>query len=305
MADKFIWGDLIHLGMQMWEKTYDDLQFDEAVWEKLVARMAERRLNTLLLDLGEGVVYPSHPELAVRGSWTAERLRREIARLKALGIEVLPKLNFSTAHDAWMKDYGRMVSTPEYYRVCADLVRDVCEMFDRPRLFHIGYDEENYRCQRGHPVMTVRQGDLWWHDFLKLVGEVERNGSRAWIWSDFIWHHEEEFLRRMPKSVMQSNWYYWPCFDLSKRGDERLGDPEQFKQRAYLKLEKAGYDQIPTGSNWNNDTNFGDTVRFCRANIAPERLHGFLTAPWTETKPSDLEKGLRAIDQVGVEIARS
>lgn len=302
--DALIWCDLVHLGTEMWERTYSTLQFDETVWNRYIDRMVERKLNAVLIDLGEGLVYPSHPELAIEGSWSVEKMRKELARLRSLGLEPIPKLNFSTAHDAWMGEWGRMVSTSAYYRVCAELIRDVCEIFDHPRLFHIGYDEENYRCQRGHGVMTVRQGDLWWSDFYRIVAEVEKNGARAWMWSDFIWHHEAEFLRRMSRGVLQSNWYYWPCFDLSKSGADRPGDPERFKQLAYVKLDEAGFDQICCGSTWNNDTNFGDTVKFCREVVAPQRLKGFLNASWAETCPKDMEKGLRAIDQVGAELCK-
>ena len=94
----------------------------------------------MLMDLAEQVLYPSHPELAVKGTWSPEKLRKELDRLRGLGLEPIPKLNFSTCHDFWLKDYSRMISTPEYYRVCADVIKDVCEMFDKPRLFHLGWE---------------------------------------------------------------------------------------------------------------------------------------------------------------------
>ena len=35
----------------------------------------------IVVDLGEGLVYPSHPELSIKGSWTPEKLRTELDRL--------------------------------------------------------------------------------------------------------------------------------------------------------------------------------------------------------------------------------
>jgi len=135
---------------------------------------------------------------------------------------------------------------------------------------------------------VVRQGELWWHDFLFFVNEVEKQGVRPWIWSDYYWNHPEEFLNRMPKSVLQSNWYYGPTFD-----------PEKQKHvKAYLDLDKAGFDQVPTGSNWSNDVNFKGTVEFCRKNLKPELLKGFLMAPWFFTLPEWQEKNMQAIAQV-------
>ena len=269
----------------------DVLRFDEEVWRRLTDRMVQKGFNAVVMDLGEGCIYPSHPELAVKGSWSAERLQKELARLRGIGIEPIPKLNFSTCHDTWLKEYGRMVSTPEYYRVCADVIRDVCEIFDKPRLLHLGYDEENFGNQRKYAYAVVRQGELWWHDFLFFVKTVEKLGMRPWIWSDKIWHGKDEFLSRMPKSVMQSNWYYRQWFDFETIPKERRVHLESF-----LTLEKAGFDQIPCGSNWACDENIAGLVRFCRKNIAPARLKGFLMTTWGPTLPNHEAKLLRGID---------
>lgn len=45
------------------------------------------------------------------------------------------------AADAWLGEYGRMVTTRPYYDACRDVIRDAAEMFDHPRYLHIGYDE--------------------------------------------------------------------------------------------------------------------------------------------------------------------
>jgi hypothetical protein len=258
------------------------------VWQALTARMAEAKMNLVVIDLGEALQYESHPELAVKGSWPVARFRKELARLRAMGLEPIPKLNFSTAHDTWLKEYGRQVSTPVYYKVCADMIREVCAIFDKPRFFHLGYDEETAGHQTKYSYAVVRQGDLWWHDFLFFVKEVEALGVRPWIWSDYHWNHPAEFLNRMPKSVLQSNWYYGASFDAAK----------QKYVQTYIDLDKAGFDQVPTGSNWSTDVNFKGTVEFCKKNVAPERLKGFLMAPWFFTLPEWKEKNLQAIAQV-------
>ena len=161
-------------------------------------------------------------------------------------------------------------------------------IFDTPRFFHLGYDEETAAHQSQYGYVVVRQGELWWHDFLFFVKEVERQGVRPWIWSDYYWSHPEEFLKRMPKSVLQSNWYYGAAFEPAK----------QVEVRTYLDLDKAGFEQIPTGSNWGNDANFKGTVAFCRKNLSPQRLKGFLMAPWFFTLKAWQEKNLQAIEQV-------
>ena len=314
--DDFIWAALFHMGTNMWCDQpvtswgpykgedlklvcqADHVRFDEKVWRSLTDRMAKVGMNMVIIDLGEAIQYPSHPELWVKGSWEIERFRKELARLRAMGLEPIPKMNFSAAHDVWLKKYERMLSTKPYYQVCADLIRDVCEIFDHPRFLHLGYDEETVGHQSRYLYCTVRQGDLWWKDFLWFVKETERNGMRPWIWSDYVWHHPELFFSRMPKSVLQSNWYYGAEFDLAKlKGSTRM------RVKMYEDLDKAGFDQMPTGSNWSNDVNFAGTVRYCRKVCSPERLKGFLMAPWFFTLPASERKNLDAVNQVGAAMA--
>lgn len=161
--------------------------------------------------------------------------------------------------------------------VCRDVINDVCEIFDRPRFFHLGYDEESAELQRYYGYCVVRQGELWWHDFLYISGLVEKQGVRPWIWSDFCWHHPEDFARRMPKSVLQSNWYYGASFDYE---NPKMSQYASRAVRTYLTLEKAGFDQVPCGSDHLTDVNMPETVRFCKERLSRERLKGFFLAPW-------------------------
>ena len=316
-CDSMTWAGLFHMGVNMWSDQPVDswgpykgeqlklvckaahLRFDENVWRALTKRMADVGMNMVVIDLGEAVKYPSHPELWVEGSWEIDRFRSELARLRAMGLEPIPKMNFSAAHDTWLNEYERMLSTQTYFGVCADLIRDVAEIFDHPRLRHLGYDEETVGHQSKYLYCAVRQGELWWHDFLWFVKETEKNGMRPWIWSDYVWHHPELFYSRMPKSVLQSNWYYGAEFDASKAGGLAAN-----RIKTYEDLDKAGFDQMPTGSNWSNDVNFSGTVDYCRMVCSPERLKGFLMAPWYFTLPEWEAKNLAAVDQVGAAIAR-
>ena len=308
-----IWAALLHFGINMWcdqpVKAYKDyspedlamlasadhLRFDEDVWRRVTGRMAEVGMNMIVIDVGEGIQLKSHPELAVKGSWTIDRFRAELGRLRKMGLEPIPKLNFSSAHDIWLKDYSRMLSTPEYYRVCEDVIAEVGEIFDRPRFFHLGYDEENWKCQRFCAYAVVRQGDQWWTDFLKISGFAEKHGMRPWIWSDYAWDHEE-FMRRMPRSVLQSNWYYGTHFESSKNAHRVI------RCKTFGRLSDAGFDEIPCGSNYESDDNFGTLVAYCGKTVAPERLKGFLMAPWFVTVPSKEKKLLDAVNQVGAVI---
>ena len=320
-----IWANLLHLSYNMWQDevharysgTYDEfsstcngarlwahqyrpeLTFDESAWNTLLNDMVAAGMNMVIIDLGDGVQYDSHPEIGVKNAWTPYKLRKELSKMRKMGLEPIPKLNFATTHAAWMGEYSRMVSTSKYYSVCRNLIAEVIELFDNPRFFHLGMDEESARHQKQLHHAVMRQHDLWWHDFHFLVGEVEKKGVRSWIWSDYAWVEPELFFKRMPKSVLQSNWYYNESFNLNE-----LDDHLKNCLNLYNDLEKYGYDQVPTGSNHIIDTNLMSTVEYCKKNIAPERLYGFMTAPWRPTLSPCLERHQEAINQVGEAIKK-
>lgn len=290
------WANLLHLSYNMWgdwanpnapspyhnRKPY--LRFDQGLWDDLLREMAAGGFNMLVIDLGDGVKYTSHPEIAVEGAWSVGKLREELKKARGMGLEPIPKLNFSTCHDTWLGPYARMVSTPKYYEVCADLIREVSELFDRPRLFHLGMDEENASIQRYYEYLVIRQHDLWWRDLKFLAAEVERAGGRPWIWSDYVWANHDAFYERMPRSVLQSNWYYRTEFA-----------PDLPRVKDYIELDRAGFEQVPTVSNWNSAESIGLAVDFCVKHVPRERLLGFLLTPWRPTLPETRTRHMEAI----------
>ena len=285
-----MWGESLPKGVKAIKGgrlCNDHCKFDEAMWRKVVDRLVLRKMNLAVIDLGEFPIYPSHPELAVKGSRSPDWIRGEVRRLRKLGIEAIPKLNFSTAHDAWLGEYGRMVTTKPYYQACRDIIRDAAEMFDHPRFLHIGYDEERISHQKG--FQCVRTDEVWWHDFLWFVKTVEDAGMRPWMWSDYGWKHDD-FVEKCPKSVVHNNWYYdeeLDGFDLAAMKPNASSRPYV---ELFLKLDKAGFDQVPCSSNWcsptrikagvKNDECMANLVKFCRANLNSERVKGYLMAPW-------------------------
>lgn len=310
---KFIWSMLLHLGFRMWgddnslkPMAPDRLIFDYDTWKIATERMAEIGMNMVVVDVGEGVVLPSHPELAIKDSWTPERMRDEVERLKKMGIEAIPKLNFATCHDAWLGEVQHMVSTPVYYKTCAEVIKDVAEIFGHPRLFHIGMDEESdMGIQNRKDYIVKRQGALYWHDVKFLEGEVNKHGAQAWMFADESWFNRESFYANCPKSILLSNWYYGRSFRVA----EAKWHPPRIA--AYADLDAAGFDQVPCATNWYpdflyrakgiraNDVNFPLTVAHCRNTIKPERLKGFMMTTWTRTVKDRREFILHAIDLVG------
>jgi len=284
----FIWSTLVHFSTNLWHdfdnkvcdcsKLYHTpashtLRFDREMWDEYVMKLKESGCNAIVIDLGDSMVYDSHPELAVEGAFTKDEMKRELDRLSSLGFEVIPKLNFSTTHDVWLGEYARMVSTPTYYRVCCDLIDEVIELF-RPRFFHIGFDEEDYANQSKYDYVVVRQNDLWWHDLRLLADHVERGGARALVWSDYARHRPDEFVEKLPKSVIPVNWYYFVEYG------ENIKEEMRIRVAPFDILEEHGFDQIPGGSVEYHKNNLELLAKYCKEHISGERLFGFIETTW-------------------------
>ena len=297
MKKEMMFGYLIHLSKHMWDdentpprawyqkKRYtENNDVDIPTWDETVRFLAEKKYNMLLIDVGDGVKYESHPEISSPDAWDKDFLKKKLDEIRALGITPLPKLNFSCCHHTWLKQYRRMVSTPEYYRVCSELIGEVCELFDSPELIHLGLDEENAANQRYREAVHIRQGDLWWHDAYFYFKEAEKHGARPWVWSDNCWHDSEEFLSKMPKSVMQSNWYY------GLFNDYPADNPKTKAIATYELLDKHGFEQIPTASCWDTAGmyNVHQTLAYGKDRLNPELVRGYMVAPWWFTNPDSI-----------------
>ena len=306
MKHDFMWATLVHLSTNMWfeegntrggcAKTWRRpaspvLRLDRKVWDEHILQLKESGVNTIILDVGDGIVYQSHPEIAVEGAWTREMLLAELSRLDELGFEVIPKLNFSTTHDTWLGEYAKMVSTSVYYQVCKDLIDEVCELF-HPRFLHLGMDEEVYENQKDYDYVVIRQEDLWWKDFYYLVDCVEQNGVRAMMWSDYARHRPDEFVEKCPKSVVQCVWYYFREFE------EPLEPLYECRVRPFEIMEKHGYDQLPCGSVEYFEDNLELLAKYCVNKISKEHLLGFAQTTWAAVEPEWVEMLQQSADTV-------
>ena len=294
-VDNKIWACFMHLsfnfagGIRNWGGLRTEFEPEQSLWDDAIQAMARQGVNMVLMNLDDSVMWHSHPEIALRNAWTPERLREELAKIRKLGIEPIPVLNFSATHDAWLGKYSRMVSTPQYYKVCKDLIAEAIEIFDTPRFIHFGMDEETYNHQQHFDYIIIRQDDQWWGDLYFYVSEAMTRGVRPWVWSDYVWNHPDQFFKMMPKSVVQSNWYY----------GEKL-DKKQTYVKAYIDLASEGYDQIPTGSNdQNNPKSIGNTVDFCTQYIGDKHLLGFLQTFWMPTIEKYRAPVIQAIELTG------
>ena len=297
-SNELIWTSLVHISMNMWKEEDNPtakgpsawqypgipkIRFDEAMFDEHIRDLKAAGCNSVMLDLGDAIQYKSHPEIACEGALTVEKAMEKFEEIKAMGMDIIPKLNFSSSHDHWMKDYSRMLSTPIYYQVVKDLIDEVCDML-HPKYFHVGMDEETYGNQDGYNYVVIRQNDLWWHDFYYVVDCVEKNGARAIMWADRAREDADEIIAKCPRSVVMGAWYYFDQFQ------EPFDELCWVRVRPFTQLAEAGFDILACGSVEYFDDNLEKLTDYCKRKIVPERLLGFAQTTWTATMPEWREK---------------
>jgi len=291
MANEMIWAYLVHLSNHWWDDPLsaprgpymdpawkDDNDIDMDVWDQVMQALGTYQFNTVIIDVCDAVQYDSHPEISAPDAWSKDFMKKKLDEIRALGITPIPKLNFSTCHDAWMKEYGRMVSTPKYYQVVADVIREVCEVFDYPRYFHLGMDEETDKNQNYCDIAVIRHMDMWVHDLHFMVSECAKHGARPIIWGDMIRRYPELFEKQVSREILMAPWYYGRFYH---PWEEATIDPmAHYGPNFFRRYEKLGFDQLLTCSTLNYKRNPQQTMGFAKNEMDPAKVKGFLTACW-------------------------
>ena len=65
-----LWGILVQLSMHFGYDHYDTLPFDDSLWDYILENAAKTGVNTVILDLCDGIQYATHPEISMNGAWS-------------------------------------------------------------------------------------------------------------------------------------------------------------------------------------------------------------------------------------------
>lgn len=203
------------LGYNMWYDRYcplvltdfdrkerDFLYFDRAVFDKLCAFLPRHGFNAVMIDVAEGLKYSCAPEISVDGALTGEELKGIVGSLKSAGLEVIPKLDFSAAHDIWLGVYSRMLSTPEYNALCEKMIDEVCEVFGSPRYFHLGLGDECNEKQKYYGYIVTRGAKAFKRDAEVMFASCRKNGAVPIMSGEYFLREPEIFRWTVPEDVI-------------------------------------------------------------------------------------------------------
>jgi len=261
-----------------------NLNTDKAVWDEIIDKAIEFGFNSVLIELADGVKYKSHPEIAVEGAWEVEELRVELQRLREKGLTPYPKLNFSTAHDAWLGVYSKMISTRYYYPVVKDLINEVIEIFDTPEMFNFGFDDEHSLSQARYDYVCYRQHELYWHDYRFILDCIRERGVRPWVAVDPYITDSKKFIEETAKDVIVSpNYYEGSIYEDGTTKRPRANKELMKKFASYQELPKLGYDIIPFCTTSVHKYNVKQTVKYVNEEVSNEKVKAILVSAMQHT----------------------
>lgn len=308
-----MWGLLVHLSKNMWYPIKTELKehFDDDFWNWILEESVKAGINTIILDVGDGIEYATHPEISIKGAWSRNRVRQELKKCREMGLTLIPKLNFATPHDMWLGEYARMISTNTYYRVANDLIKEVYEVFGHPQYIHLGFDEEDARHVRNNELAIYRQGELFWHDLRFLMDCVTDTGAKPFIWGCPLYRHFEEYQAHIGvddcilspwayNAIKKEHWTpvesraeyvaYYNEGDYAKLGIKYVEeDPYLVMFREVSpKVVAGGYKIVPCASVYNRcDYNHMDMIEYFKEMTPDDQFVGFMSAPWCSTVPTE------------------
>ena len=210
--------------------------FDMDVARAMVEELAAQKFNLLLLNVSDSVLYKRHPEFARSYSVPMKQVAALAAYARRLGLEVVPKLNFSRSpincHNHWMRAPGEAWHThfeDEYYwKTAFDCIDEVMAACRPQRFFHVGMDEDHERsCAQYREALRVLRTGL------------KKRGLRMVSWSDSGLDYasgqayrekSEQAEQHLPRDCVRLLWNYWrvPAREMRgvvKNGAELWGAP--------------------------------------------------------------------------------
>lgn len=282
-----IWAYNINLGYNMWFDKYSLLKFNELdkiergflffdkdTWNRVTAFLPEQGINTVVIDLAEGIKYDSCPEAAVEGSLSKEEFKGMLERLRAMGLKPVPKLDFSTAHDIWLKDYSRMVTTAPYRAMVKSLIAEVCELFDKPEYFHIGMGDESNEYQKYYGFIVTRGRINFWEDANIMLEACRKNGARPMMSGEYYYREPYLFTNNISSDVVITAPY---TGDILPETDVYGRDPRSQEQKQLEALQKGFKNDIIYNGNGITAFNLDRLALFGKEH--PENFMGVMTSP--------------------------
>ncbi len=178
--------------------------------------LAPRQVNTLVLMVGYGFQFESHPELSDKDGLTKGDVKKIVEVCKKHNIRLIPQINM-LGHQSWAEKTGKLlqvypefdetpnVKMPEKYKwpnadglycrsycplhpgvhkVVFELMDEICDAFESDA-FHAGMDEVFYIGHESCPRCSgFDKAELFANEVNLIRNHLALKNRKLWIWGD-------------------------------------------------------------------------------------------------------------------------
>jgi len=191
----------------------------------IIDKLAELKVNTLVLEYDDRFPWKSHPYLTHEDSYSYEQLERLIAFAESRFIEVVPLLDSLGHAEQYLchrecerlKERPESIAemcpqNPETLKFMKELWSEVLALHKNSRYAHITGDEV-FRLQEGFcPACELyardgRLAELFTNYYSSLSRWIIAKGKTPIIWGDMLLKHPQD-LANFPRDVVVNDWCY-------------------------------------------------------------------------------------------------
>ena len=197
-----------------------------AYMKRLIPRLAEYKINTLLMEYENAVALEATPGVAKPAAWTKKEMhglariaRRHHVTLMPL-LQTLGHVEYILEHDryAHLREDPEDVSQycpshPDLFPFIRAQAEELMEFFPESKYFHVGADETALlgRCPKCRARMRKGEDklDIYLGHMNKVWRYVMDKGYTPVFWDDIVARdYTPERMRRIPKGVAVMYWLY-------------------------------------------------------------------------------------------------
>lgn len=246
-------------------------------------KMKESGFNTVILDIADGVIYKSHPELTRHYSVPMDDLKQFADRARELGIDFIPKLNFSRSgrnlHDKWLyphwDELNFVSKRAEYRKVALDVMEEIINVCKPQNYFHIGMDEDHHRSLTQY-VETIKFFDNY----------LKSKGLQTVVWNDTAYENRDVIAQVHADKMKAAEPY------LRKGMTHIVWDYDLVHKDLVQRLTNFGFEVwVAPGDNLKRIEKWDEVMR-------NEGGDGFLFTKWIKCSDENRETLLSHIDRL-------
>ena len=323
------WPDMklrgMHLGFRV-VKSPTNISLVKAIIKNILARY---KYNTVVMEVEEGLLFESHPELSTPKGLTKNQMKEIVEFAKQHFLAVIPEIQSLGHCGYWLfrkdtkylnlaenpkKPYNYDPSKPAIYELLFDLYNEVIEIFE-PEYFHIGHDEVATTLGTSSTAKGREPWEWFVYDVTKLHDFFAERGIKTMMWGDMLLYLKNmdasrggppmniyKALDKIPKDIIICDWHYaprksYPSLNyFQERGFQVIAVPWYKKENIfYFAKEAVRGDALGIiGSTWGGNTLLSEGVQ-------REQFNGLLLTAeyaWTSNRPSLNVKGYSVKEQL-------